>query len=92
MPQYMVQLTHSDEHDACVRALEMIERYGSHLMTHINWGCRAGVHSGWMILEFANREEALQIVPPQFREEARVIEVNQFSREDIADMVARLEK
>ena len=43
-----------------------------------------------MIAEFDNREEALQLVPPQFRHEARIIEVNQFTREEIASMVEEL--
>ena len=34
MPKFMIELTHSNEHDACVRALQAIEQYGSHYMTH----------------------------------------------------------
>ena len=92
MPQYLVQLTHEDEHIACVRALETIERQGSHLLTHLNWGCKDGIHSGWLIGEFASHDEAMQIVPPQFREEARIVEVEQFSKDQIAVMVAELEE
>ena len=91
MPRYLVELTHKDDHIACVRSLEAIERQGSHLMTHLHWGCRTGVHVGWFIDEFANEEEALQIIPPSFREEARVVEVKQFTKNDIAAMVAELE-
>ncbi len=91
MPRYLVQLTHGDDHIACVKALETIERYGAHLLTHLNWGCRAGTHSGWLIDEFTSHDEAMQIVPPQFREEARIVEVEQFSKDQIAVMVAELE-
>ncbi len=91
MPRYLVQLTHEDDHIACVKALATIERYGAHLLTHLNWGCRAGIHSGWLIDEFASYDEAMQIVPPQFREEARIVEVEQFSKDQIAVMVAELE-
>jgi len=91
MPRYLVQLTHEDDHIACVRSLEAINRDGAHLLTHLNWGCKAGDHSGWMIDEFASREEAMQIVPPQFREEVRIVEVEQFSKDQIAAMVAELE-
>ena len=91
MPRYLVQLTHEDDHIACVRSLEAINHDGAHLLTHLNWGCKAGTHSGWLIDEFASRDEAMQIVPPQYREEAQIIEVEQFSKDDIAAMVAELE-
>ncbi len=91
MPRYLVQLTHEDDHIACVRSLEAIDRDGAHLLTHLNWGCKTGIHSGWLIDEFASHDEAMQIVPPQFREEARIVEVEQFSKDQIAVMVAELE-
>ncbi len=91
MPRYLVQLTHEEDHIACVRSLDAINRDGAHLLTHLNWGCKAGTHSGWLIDEFASHDEAMQIVPPQFREEARIVEVEQFSKEQIAVMVAELE-
>lgn len=83
MPRYLIELTHEDEHAACVKALERIQRYGSVLLTRIEWGCRTGVHSGWIIVEVDTLSEAKQMVPPEFREEARVVEVDQFSKEEI---------
>lgn len=91
MPRYLMQLTHGDDHIACVRSLEAIDRDGAHLLTHLHWGCKAGVHSGWLIDEFASRDEAMQIVPPQFRDEVQIVEVEQFSKDQIAVMVGELE-
>jgi hypothetical protein len=91
MPRYLIELTHATDHITCVKVLDAIERQGSHLLTHLHWGCRTGIHSGWMIDEFASVEEARQIVPPDFREEARVVEVSQFSKADVAAMVEALE-
>lgn len=91
MPRYLIQLTHGDDHVACVRALEVIERWGSHFLTHAHWGCKTGVHSGWLIGEFSGPDEAMQIVPPQFRTEARIVEVDRFSKEDLASWIAELE-
>ena len=67
MPRYLIELTHSDEYTACVKALQAIEQMGSHFVTHAEWGCRDGVHTGWLMIELASREEAMQIVPVQFR-------------------------
>ncbi len=91
MPRYLIELTHDDEHAACVRAIEAIDQYGAHFFTHADWGCLNGVHCAWVIAELDSREGALQLVPPQFRPDARIVELNKFTREEIASMVGALE-
>jgi len=92
MPRYLIEVSHDAEHAACVRALHAIEDYGSHLFTNADWGCLDGVHSCWLIAELDNRNEARMMIHPEFREEARVIQLNKFTREEIADLVAGLKK
>jgi len=92
MPRYLIELTHGDEHNACIKALRAIEQSGSHFVTHADWGCVDGTHCGWMIAELDNRDDALRIIPPEFRSEARVVELNQFTREKIASLIAQLEE
>lgn len=92
MPRYLIQLTHESDHEVCVRALRAIERYGGHLFTYADWGCKAGVHSGWLIVDLDSRDEALQMVPPEFRQEARIVELNRFTKEEIASWVDKLDE
>ena len=92
MHRFLIELTHADEHIACVRALQAIEQYGSHFITHAEWGCEEGVHAGYLVVEAESRDDALQIVPPQFRRDARVVKVKTFTRESIRDLVAALER
>lgn len=87
----MIHLPHESDHEICVRALHAIERYGGHLFTHAEWGCRAGVHCGWVIVELDNREAAVQMVPPELRKEAQVVELSQFTRAEVAAWVAQLD-
>lgn len=91
MFRYLIELTHGQEHTTCVRVLRAIEHYGSHLLTHLDWGCRDGTHCGWLVVELESRDEALRIVPPEFRPEARIVKLNKFTREEIAGLVAELE-
>jgi hypothetical protein len=91
MPRFLIELTHEDEHAACVKALRAIEQYGSHFATNADWGCKAGVHSGWLIVDVDSREEALRLVPPESRQEARIVELNRFTKEKIASLIAELE-
>jgi hypothetical protein len=91
MPRYLIELTHDDEHDACVRALHAVQQYGSHLVTHMEWGCRDGVHSGWSMGECEDRNEALQMVPPEMRQDARIVEIDKFTPAEIIEWLAALE-
>jgi len=90
MARFLIELKHSDEHDGCVRALEAIERYGSHYMTHADWGCKDGTHCSWLIVDLDTREEAVRMVPVGFREEARIVMLNRFTKDEIASLVESL--
>ena len=92
MARFLIELTHGSEGNACLKALHAIEQAGSHFVTRAEWGCVDGDHCGWLTVEVDSREEALQIVPPEFRKEARVVELNRFTRENIAAMIAKLEE
>ena len=42
-----------------------------------------GVHSAWLTVEAANKEEARMVVPPQLRSQAKVVGLNKFNLEQI---------
>lgn len=88
----MICLTHESDHEMCVRALHAIERYGGHLFTQAEWGCKAGVHCGWITVELDNREAAMQMVPPEFRKDAQVVELNRFTKAEVAAWIDNLDK
>ena len=67
MSKYLIEVHHSDEHEGCVRALNAIMNFGSHLATHTDFGCEDGVHTGWLIVDVETREEARQMIPPQYQ-------------------------
>jgi hypothetical protein len=52
-------------------------------VTHADWGCNDGDHKAWIIIEAGNKNEARQVVPPAFRERARVTGLNKFTVEEI---------
>lgn len=91
MHRFLITIPHEDEHDACVRALEALETLGSHFVTQAEFGCRDGYHSALLVSEFESRAEARQIVPPQYRREARIVELEKYSHDDIAAWVKELE-
>ncbi len=91
MPRYLIELSHGDERTACSRALRAIDQFGSHFVTHADWGCKDGTHTGWLIVELDSRNAAMQIVPAEFRPEARIVELNKFTRKQIESLIAELE-
>ncbi len=92
MPRYMIELHYEEnEYDTCLKALRASEQFGSHFVTHADWGCEAGVHCGWMIVELDSRDEAMQIVPRELRQQVRIIKLNRFTKEQIASRIAELD-
>ena len=91
MPRYLIEMTHGDEHEACLRSLDAIMKYGSHAMTHSEFGCGDNVHVGWLIVEAENHAEAKMMVPPTERAHARIVQLRQWSQDQIRVMLKRLE-
>ena len=91
MPRYLIELPHENEHAACVKALRVVERYGAHLLTQADWGCKFDRHCGWLIVGVDSLSEAELLVPPELRQEARIVETHKFTRDDIASLITELE-
>lgn len=91
MPRFLIETQHSSEYEGCVRAIDAIMQYGSHLIMNADWGCDDGVHTGWLIVELDSREEALLLLPPQYRADSRIVQLRRWSRDEIEEMKRELE-
>ena len=91
MPRFLIEIKHRDDYEGCVKALDAIVKFGSHLVTNAEFGCEDGEHCGWLIVEMETRAQALQMVPPQLRDDARIFQLKKWSREEIEEMVQQLE-
>jgi hypothetical protein len=78
MPRFLIEVPHDPNVHACTQAVEVLLRTGSHFLTHANWGCKDNVHKAWLIMDFDSREDALNAVPPDFRKDALVVQLNWF--------------
>lgn len=87
MPRFMIEIRHSDQREGCVRSLDAILKYGAHLITQADFGCEDGAHTGWLIVDVDSRDEALRVVPPQFRADARVVQLRKWTKEQIEAMI-----
>jgi hypothetical protein len=81
MNKYLVESPHSA--DECLHVLDEVMVTG--YITHYDWGCEAGVHTGWVIIEADSEQQALMSVPTLVRHKARAIRLNKFNPEVIQE-------
>ena len=79
MNRYLVESTHAAEE--CHHVVEQFIYYG-HIM-NFEWGCGAGVHCSYAMVESENESGALLSVPPNLRSKARAIKLSKFTPEKL---------
>jgi hypothetical protein len=82
MERYLIETPHTG--DNCLALVDQVQAQG--YLHHFDWGCRAGVHTGWVIIDAENENQARMAVPPLVRHQARVIRLNKFSEAEVAEL------
>ena len=92
MAHYVIETSHNE--GECLQVLDMIAAYvrqsirlanleGMHLLNHTWFGCMVGIHTGWLNIEADSEGEAGRVLPLSLREQARVVEVQKFTPQQI---------
>jgi hypothetical protein len=81
MGKYMIEAPHSAE--KCNIALYEILSKDPNLPEKFDWGCNSGVHTGWIIVEAESESEARNRLPTTLQSDARVVELNKFTPDQI---------
>ncbi len=84
MSRFLIEVSHEEDVVSCIRAVEIFLKTGSHFLTNADWGCFDGEHKAWIIVEVNSKGEALGILPPAYRSQAKIISLNKFSMEEIS--------
>ena len=87
MAKFFIEVPHEAETGACIRAVKAFLNTGSHFLTNADWGCFDGEHKAWIILDLESKKEALSVVPPGFRDQAKIVKLNKFTMKEIDDML-----
>jgi N-dimethylarginine dimethylaminohydrolase len=82
MKRFLVVSHHTG--DECVKALKETLAIG--YLTHFDWGCKDGVHTGWAILEAEDKEQARLSIPTFLRGKGQVIQLARFNPEKVMAM------
>jgi len=86
--KFLIEVPHDGERVACARVVDVFLKSGSHFLSNADWGCRDGDHKAWMVVEVADKNEAMRIVPPAFRHEAKITQLNTFNMDEIEGILA----
>ena len=88
MSRYLIEVPHEAQAAACARAARIFLQTGSHFLTHADWGCMDGVHKAWMIVEVDDRDQARMILPPAYRAQAEIIQLNGFTMSQVDELMS----
>jgi hypothetical protein len=81
MNTYLIKFPHTPE--TCLATLDKISKDSPELLNKIEWGCKAGDHTGYMIVDSKNEISALQMVPASVRSDAKVEKLDKFTMAEI---------
>jgi len=82
MHRFLIETPHREQD--CLHLLQLLHAQG--YLTHFDWGCMNGVHTGWAVIDAEDEREARLAVPPLVRGEARVVRVTKFDAAALAHM------
>ncbi len=83
MTKYLVEVPHDESKEGCARAIRAFLSTGFHFMTNADWGCSDGVHKAWFFVDLGSKDEVRTILPPMYRAEAQITELEKFTHEKI---------
>ncbi|HZX48324.1 MAG TPA: hypothetical protein VFF47_03805 [Nitrospirota bacterium] len=81
MERYVIESPHTK--DECIKALDEMLSEGPSVLSKFDWGCTAGDHTGYAIIDASSESDALNLVPRFIRNKARVVKVGKFTPEQI---------
>jgi len=81
MKTFEIESSHTPEE--CLQALDQVNERGPEVLGKFEWGCMAGDHTGWAVIEAESRPRLGDKLPTSILERARIVEVTKFTPEQI---------
>ena len=91
MARFLIEVPHESEVVSCARANKVLLESGSHFLTHADFGCNDGVHKAWIVVDVDSKDEARNILPPAYRRQATIVQLNKFGLNELDDLIKRHE-
>jgi hypothetical protein len=81
MANYLIKAPHTKED--CLEALDEVLAKDPGLLDEFHWGCMAGVHDGWALVEAESESAVRGRVPPSQRDKWSITQVTKFTADQI---------
>ncbi len=82
-PHYLIITPHTPAQ--CLASLDSYAAKDAKLLEKIDWGCADGDHSGYLVVDAANKKAARDLLPAGEQEGAKIVKLNKFTVEQIAE-------
>lgn len=82
--KYMIETPHAEED--CLRALDEQLAKGPEVLKKFSFGCKAGDHTAYAIVDVKDFKEARDLVPESLLDKARIVEVSTITPEVIRSL------
>ena len=89
MARFLIEVPHEARTNECALAAKILISTGSQYLAHADFGCLDGEHKAWIIVEVDDKKEARFILPPLFRPQAKIVELNKFSLAQLEEILQR---
>jgi hypothetical protein len=87
MAKYLIEIPHGGDKIDCLRSVSILLSSGSHFLTNADWGCMDGEHKAWFFMEGNNKDEVLMIVPPAYRKDTKIYQLNKFNLGEVNELL-----
>ena len=83
MANFLIEVPHGPDKMDCMKAMEILVMSGSHFLANADWGCEDNEHKAWMGVDVENKEQARQILPPLYRDTAKITKLFKMTRKEV---------
>lgn len=87
---YLVTTTHTPEQ--CLAALDELAAKDAKMLDRMEWGCKAGDHTGYAFVQAADEKAALAKLPPRNRESAKATPMTKFTPSQLKKIHASMQQ
>ena len=83
--RYLIITTHTPEQ--CLNQLDEYVAKAPELLQKIDWGCKVGDHSGYVVVNATDESAARSMLPSEEeRQRDRIIQLNKFTPQEIKEL------
>ncbi|HOC42730.1 MAG TPA: hypothetical protein PKJ99_06885 [Thermoanaerobaculales bacterium] len=79
--RWMIVTSHTPE--KCLADLDAVMASKPEMLNRIEWGCKSGDHTGYVVVDASSEQAARQMLPAPMQATARVIRLNRFTADEI---------